>query len=128
MYVLVVEDDEVISLALRLELEALGFDVDVYSNGTYALRAIETTQYDAAIIDVGLPDIRGDKLASVARDRHARMPIILATGMRTAEIPAELVKDPLVQVLEKPFDTEQLLIAFRKHGTPLDISRVLVVV
>lgn len=107
--ILLVEDEEVVSLELSVELGDLGIRVDVHSRAAQAQRAFETKRYDAAIIDIGLPDVRGDVLARHARSRYPRLPILLVTGMRSEEFAAAFADDPLVRVMEKPYDVEQLM-------------------
>lgn len=112
--ILLVEDEEVVSLALAVELQDLGMQVDVHSTAAQARAAFETKRYDAAIIDIGLPDMPGDVLACEARARYPQLPIVLATGMRTDQIAANLADDPCVRVLEKPYEIAQLMAALRE--------------
>ncbi len=107
--ILFVEDEEVVSLAVAAELGDLGIRVDVHNRAAQARAAFETTRYDAAIIDIGLPDARGDALARQARGRYPHLPIVLATGMRGDEIAAGFADDPFVRVMEKPYDVAQLI-------------------
>lgn len=108
-HILLVEDEEVVSLALAVELGDLGIRVDVHSRAAPAQAAFETKRYDAAIIDIGLPDARGDALARHARGRYPHLPIVLATGMHSDEIAAGFADDPLVRVMEKPYDVAELM-------------------
>src|SRR3546814_3331172 len=71
-------------------LEALGFTVIEAGSAAEARRCFaETTDIRAALIDVGLPDARGDLLAAELRQELADLPVILATG-RSEEHTSEL--------------------------------------
>lgn len=116
MDVLVVEDEEILSLCLREELADHGFAVHTHSTATPALASTLTTEYAAAIIDVGLPDIPGDELARRCRERRPTMPIIFTTGVNADELNRQFADDRFTTVLEKPFEASILLAELQRHG------------
>ena len=59
---LVVEDEEVIGLSLQHSLDEAGFGVQLFSDAAAVLASIDRITIVAAIIDVGLPGMRGDEL------------------------------------------------------------------
>jgi DNA-binding response OmpR family regulator len=118
MDLLIVEDEEVVGLYLREELAAQGFAVHSHSVAESALESTLTTTYAAAIIDIGLPDLRGDELARRCRQRHPTMPIIFATGMNSRELHSQFANDHHISVLEKPFEASILLDELSRHGLP----------
>ena len=67
-----------------------------------------------AIIDVGLPDGRGDALAIELRKLRAELPIIIATGYDEAHLDERARSHPLTAVLNKPYDIAQLQAAINK--------------
>ena len=114
--VLVVEDEEVIGLSLRDSLDEAGFGVQYFSNAAAVLESIERITIVAAIIDVGLPGMRGDELARHCRARLPGLPIILATGYDERRYASSAAADPLLAVLGKPFDMPRLLIHLEQLG------------
>ncbi len=113
---LVVEDEEVIGLSLQASLDEAGFAVQLFSNATDVLASIDRLPIAAAIIDVGLPGMRGDELGRHCRTRLPTLPIILATGYEQSRYASSVAADPLLAVLEKPFDTPRLLIRLEEFG------------
>jgi DNA-binding NtrC family response regulator len=113
---MVVEDEEVIGLSLQASLDEAGFSVQLFSNAADALASIDRLSIAAAIIDVGLPGMRGDELGRHCRARSPTLPIILATGYEQHRYASSLAADPLLAVLEKPFDTPRLLIRLEELG------------
>jgi DNA-binding NtrC family response regulator len=113
---LVVEDEEVIGLSLRASLDEAGYEVQLFSDATEVLASIDRITFVAAIIDVGLPGMRGDDLARHCRARLPALPIILATGYDESRYAGSVAADPLLAVLEKPFDTPRLLIRLESLG------------
>jgi DNA-binding NtrC family response regulator len=63
---LVIEDEERLSGILKSKLDDIGFTVDLASSAADASAALELIHYDAAILDLGLPD--GDGLAVLTAD------------------------------------------------------------
>ena len=113
---LVVEDEEVIGLSLQASLDEAGFAVQLFSDAAAVLAFIDRIAIAAAIIDIGLPGMRGDELARLCRARFPALPIILATGYDESRYAGSVAADPLLAVLEKPFDTPRLLIRLESLG------------
>lgn len=118
--VLLVEDEEVVSMFVRISLEDVGLRVEAHARAAGALAALERNRYVLAIFDIGLPDMRGDALAQHARELHAGLPIILASGMSGVALAPVIQADPLMHFLEKPFDVHELLEAVRAVGIRLE--------
>jgi DNA-binding response OmpR family regulator len=113
---LVVEDEEVIALSLRDSLDEAGFAVQFFPDAAAVLAAIDRITVVAAIIDVGLPGMRGDDLARHCRARLPTLPIILATGYDERRYASSVAADPLLAVLGKPFEVSRLLIRLEELG------------
>lgn len=59
MRILVVEDDKALQHSLDASLRSAGFEPRCTDQGAEALRLEQTEDFDAAILDIGLPDIDG---------------------------------------------------------------------
>jgi len=80
MRLLVVEDEARIAELVRNGLARAGFTVDTAATAADAVAALEITNYDAAILDLGLPDGDGlDVLAQARRCGHV-IPFLLLTA------------------------------------------------
>jgi CheY-like chemotaxis protein len=107
--ILLVEDEALVRMVTVDALRDCGFRVEEAASATEALAKVGELKgrIDAAIIDVGLPDRRGDGLAVELRALHARLPIVIASGYGDA-FHEGLAGDALVKLLGKPYDSEQL--------------------
>lgn len=108
--VILLVEDEVLVAALAVDaLEELGYRT-IEATTAKAAREIVASgaQLAFAIIDIGLPDGRGDALALELRARHADLPIVIATGYDGAHLNEALRKQPRTAVLNKPYDIGQL--------------------
>jgi len=103
-HILVVEDEVIVGLAMREELRDLGATVVVANDAESALEILLTTSFQAAIIDVALPGMRGDDLAQHCQRTYPAMPIVLATAMNEREVRRGLAVDSKLAILEKPYD------------------------
>ena len=92
MLVAVVEDDPIFAETLGESLEDRGFRVDVIGTGAAALRRFERHDLDAAIVDMGLPDMDGVEVIARAREIGMWAPILVAT--------ARVALDDMVRALE----------------------------
>ena len=57
--VLIIEDDSVVSLTLKAQLEQKGFEVTQVFNGSAAIRKVISIHPDVILLDIGLPDKNG---------------------------------------------------------------------
>ena len=61
-----------------------------------------------AIVDVGLPDIRGDVLVGELRARHPSLPIVVATGYEDPELRRRFGRMTRVSFMRKPYTQDDL--------------------
>jgi DNA-binding NtrC family response regulator len=78
--ILVVDDDENISNAVKTILEREGYIVDLAATGKEAIKRTEETAYDLALLDIRLPDIEGVDLLKLMKDAVPRTRKIMVTG------------------------------------------------
>jgi CheY-like chemotaxis protein len=115
--VLLVEDEVLVSALAVDILDELSFDVVETGSAKAALAAAGGGDgFDVAIIDVGLPDQRGDELAIKLRELRAELPIVIATGYGTNSLDKRLQDTSRLVVITKPYDTGSLMGALNKLG------------
>ena len=113
--VLLVEDEPTLAHVLARILSEEGYAVTVRGNGLDALDVVrcDDTRIDVIVSDVGLPGLRGDKLAAEVRRVRPALPVLLMTGFSTAVAPGNEEALGVAAVLEKPVTIEDLLAAVR---------------
>lgn len=110
--VLVIDDDESLASMVAEYLKAHGMEVEHVAHPRRALSMLETTSFDAAVLDVMLPEMDGFELVSRIRAR-SDIPILMLTarGAETDRIVGlELGAD---DYLPKPFNPRELLARLR---------------
>jgi PAS domain S-box-containing protein len=118
--VLVVEDEALIQMLAREYLEECAIKVDVASTAAEALNKMRLVPggVDAMVIDMGLPDSKGDALVREVRSIYPSLPIVIASGQGMAEV-RELVKGMIsVVIINKPYSADELKAALRTVGIP----------
>lgn len=107
--VLIVDDDVSVGDALRVILLDRDYGAIVVTNGYDALKAADSERFDAAIIDVGLPDMTGLELLSVLRTRDPALRIIIMTALPSPEVMSEATRLGAISVLAKPFPLSDVI-------------------
>ena len=113
--VLIVEDDARDQLQLITALESAGYAVELAANGSEAIPRWRSRPYDAATIDLLLPDMSGLELLSALRGEanNRTTPIIVITVVPDARLVAGFT---VHDVLHKPLDRERLLASLARAG------------
>ena len=99
-------------------LERAGFKVDTAGSATEAMNklALVPGGVDAVIVDIGLPDRRGDVLVREIRARDASLPIVLATGESVADLRIAFQGQEKLAFVAKPYSEADLRAALRSLG------------
>ena len=124
MRVLVVEDDGDLAAGLRRDLAVAGFAVDVTGNALDAAHLGAEEDYDAVVLDLGLPDGSGLEVLRGWRASGNALPVLVLTARDAWYEKVEGFKAGADDYLGKPFHTEELtarlLAVIRRayHGTP----------
>ena len=108
--VLVVEDnlDSVHSMAMLLK--AMGHEVQFAINGFAAIDVARSFKPDVILLDIGLPDLKGDEIARQFKYEPGleRVRIIAITGLPLAEVEQRALKAGCERVYSKPMDPAAL--------------------
>lgn len=103
---LIVEDERAVSDLLRQILTCNGYNVMVSSTGKESLLECDETKPDAIILDVLLPDVKGNELFD--HFIHMNIPIILISVLPRGDV-ADIMGTRKFHFIPKPFDLKSLL-------------------
>jgi len=110
--ILVVDDEPQILRALRINLRARGYDVDVAATGVAALKAAAGHPPDLVVLDLGLPDIDGAEVIRGLRG-WTTIPIIVLSGRAGSEDKVAALDAGADDYVTKPFGVDELLARIR---------------
>lgn len=113
MRVLVIEDERTLAAQLAQALTEASYAVDVAHNGVDALHAGETGEFDAAILDLGLPRLDGITVLKRWRAGGRNMPVLILTARDNWHDKVAGIDAGADDYLTKPFHMEELLARMR---------------
>jgi DNA-binding response OmpR family regulator len=113
MRVLVVEDDKRLAAALRRGLEEAGYAVDTALDGQEGEWLAAENDYDAMVLDIMLPGLRGDELCVRRREAGDWTPILMLTARSGPGEEAQALDAGADDFLAKPFSFLVLLARLR---------------
>lgn len=107
--VLVVDDEPSICKALSMALSRAGYEAIAAQSGESALAIIRNEHVDVMLIDLRIPDMRGDVIFEVAAGHqpHLRYQTLFMTGDIT-ERAHKLISACKCHFLRKPFDLRDM--------------------
>jgi len=106
---LVIEDEDRLSGILKSKLGDIGFTVDIAGSAADASAALELINYDAAILDLGLPDGDGLAVLTAARRAGNALPILILTARDAVEDRVAGLNAGADDYLTKPFAIAELI-------------------
>lgn len=109
MKLLVVEDEEVLCQQLAQGLVKAGYVVDEARDGRDGLYYATEYNYDAAIIDLGLPEIDGISLIKKIRDMDKQFPILILTARGDWQDKVQGLDAGADDYVVKPFQLEEIV-------------------
>ncbi len=109
MRLLIIEDEGDLRQQLSSQLKKQGYAVDEASNGRDGVFLGEEYEYDATIVDIGLPDISGLKVIQQWRKNQRNFPILILTARGRWQEKVEGLEAGADDYLVKPFHYEELL-------------------
>jgi two-component system alkaline phosphatase synthesis response regulator PhoP len=112
--ILLVEDEENLHEALRLNLELEGYDVTSAFDGAAALHAVVNEYFDLIILDVMLPEMDGISVTESIRISNNEVPILILSAKNSSADRVLGLKKGADDYLTKPFNLEELLLRVHK--------------
>ncbi len=112
--ILLVEDEENLHEALKLNLELEGYQVTSAYDGSKALLAVQNEYFDLIILDVMLPEIDGITAMETIRVQNNAVPILILSAKNNSADRVLGLKKGADDYLTKPFNLEELLLRIKK--------------
>lgn len=112
--VMVVDDDAKIRRLVKAVLSRAGYDVVEAADGEEALDLLDHTPPDLIVMDVVMPKMDGRRLAEEVRRRDATLPLIVVTGLESADNAVEMMRNGVYDFIAKPFTAERLAASVKK--------------
>jgi two-component system, OmpR family, response regulator len=112
--VLLVDDEEDLSLVLAERLEMRGFEATGVISSEEALKLLEQRAFDVIVLDVKMPGIGGIELMRMIRKAHPETQVILFTGHGSHKEGEQGIGEGAFDYLIKPIKIEDLILRIEK--------------
>ena len=112
--ILLVEDEENLHEALKLNLELEGYSVTSAYDGAAAMLAVQNEYFDLIILDVMIPQMDGFNVTQNIRLTNNEVPILILSAKNTSADRVTGLKKGADDYLTKPFNLEELLLRVQK--------------
>ncbi len=113
MIILIIEDEPLLANRLATTLGERGYAVDIATDGERGDFLVSTEQYDAVILDLGLPRIDGLTLLERWRAGGIAVPVLVLTARGSWSEKVRGIDGGADDYLTKPFQMEELLARLR---------------
>ena len=111
--VLVVDDEDAVRSSLKMIFEYEGYEVLLAASGPVGLKIAEQEQPDLVFLDIKMPQMDGLEVLKKLKERDGTPPVVILSGHGTVKTAVEAVKLGAFDFIEKPPDSERILIAAR---------------
>lgn len=114
MRLLIIDDEESIRKTTALLLEEMGHHTAAVENGTEALRQLDRSQFDGALLDLKLDGESGLDLLPRLLQSNPSLAIVVITAHASIESAVEAMRRGAIDYLPKPFTPEQMRQIFHR--------------
>jgi two-component system nitrogen regulation response regulator NtrX len=111
--VLIVDDEDAVRSSLRMIFEYEGYEVLLAANGAVGLKIAEQEQPDLVFLDIKMPQMDGLEVLKKLKEKDGAPPVVILSGHGTVKAAVEAVKLGAYDFIEKPPESERILIAAR---------------
>ncbi len=112
--ILLVEDEENLQEALKLNLEMEGYSITSAYDGAEALQAVDKEYFNMIILDVMLPELDGIAVLETIRLKDPDIPVLILSARNSSADRVLGLKKGADDYLTKPFNLEELLLRVSK--------------
>ncbi len=112
--ILIVDDDASLTKVLSGELQSVGYDVQIATNGKEALEKSEKGFFELILLDWKMPGMDGLEVLKELQKKSYPGKIILMTGYADLNVAMDARRLGASDFLSKPYDIDELLITIRK--------------
>jgi two-component system, OmpR family, alkaline phosphatase synthesis response regulator PhoP len=118
--ILLVEDEENLQHAIKLNLEMEGYTVVIAGDGNNAIKAFREQKFDLVVLDIMLPEMDGLMVCEHIRLYDADVPVLFLSAKNTPSDRIAGLRKGADDYLTKPFELEELLLRIQKLIQKMD--------
>jgi two-component system nitrogen regulation response regulator NtrX len=121
--VLIIDDEEGIRSSLKMILEYEGYDCLLAANGEAGIKIAEREGPDVVFLDIKMPQMDGMEVLRQLKAQDTSLPVVMISGHGDVRTAFEASKLGAFDFIEKPPETERLLVIARNAVAQRQLSR-----
>ncbi len=107
--VLLVDDEKDFVEVLAERMRSRGLEVTCATSGREAISAVEAQTFDAALLDLAMPDLDGLETLRRLHEIQPELQVMILSGRATVKTAVEAIRLGATDIFEKPTDVETLV-------------------
>ena len=123
--ILLVDDDPVILLTVRKQLEQYDFNIETAESGEIAVKMLEKKRYDIVITDIIMYQINGLEVLKIAKDKSPETIVILLTAQSDVSSAIGALRLNADDYLLKPWEPDEVYVRINKCLEKLELKQKL---
>jgi DNA-binding NtrC family response regulator len=120
---LVVDDERNVSDLLKLQLDEVGFSVDVANDGAAGINKIQGKHYDLILLDLKMPRVNGIEVLKFAKENQPDAQVLILTGYGDIKTAVDTIKMGAFDFIPKPYNFDELMVSVKNA---LEMRRLIV--
>jgi len=113
---MIVDDEPIVGKRLKRLFEKDGYNVEIFSRGSMALKELENKKFDIIITDLKMGKVDGMQILETAREKYPDTKIIIISGLSKNELVIDALKKGAYSFIVKPFKFNELKeVVYRAH-------------
>jgi CheY-like chemotaxis protein len=111
--VLVIDDESIVGVILRLAFQAKGHETVVAENGRTGIELARAERPDAIVLDLMMPGVNGHDVLDALRDEDGTedVPVLVLTAVTLSRERERCLAEGADEVMTKPFDPGDVAVA-----------------
>jgi NtrC-family two-component system response regulator AlgB len=123
MKIIIIDDEPSIRTTTSICLKALGHECQAVASGAEALKCLEKSQFDAALLDLRLNQENGLNVLADLLQLAPKLSVVVITAHSSIETAVEAMRRGAHDYIPKPFTPDQLSQTFSKIATTRQLQR-----
>ena len=111
--ILIVDDDKSTCRSLSLILDKKGYETGTARTGQEALKRVQESFFNVALLDIRLPDMEGVKLLASLKRMHPDIIVLMVTAYASLETAVQALNEGASAYITKPFNVDSILTTVR---------------
>lgn len=114
--IMIVDDEPIVGKRLKRLFEKDGYNVEIFSRGSMALKELENKKFNIIITDLKMGKVDGMQILETAREKYPDTKIIIISGLSKNELVIDALKKGAYSFIVKPFKFNELKeVVYRAH-------------